>query len=129
MRLGSSVPLRDSEMIQSMIGRSETAVRAASAFLVDAMEELMAATDIGGERLIQARAFFRAACANAAETAVHVVDRIAADTGTASIFETGTLERSVRDVHAATKHVAMTPNSYVVAGRLRLGLEPGTTRI
>jgi hypothetical protein len=39
------------------------------------------------------------------------------------------LERSVRDVHAATKHVAMTPNSYVVAGRLRLGLEPGTTRI
>lgn len=129
MRLGSSVPLRDSEMIQSMIGRSETAVRAARALLVDAMEELMAATDLGGDRLVQARAFFRAACANAAETAVRVVDQIAADAGTASIFETGTLERSVRDVHAATKHVAMTPNSYVVAGRLRLGLEPGTTRI
>jgi hypothetical protein len=39
------------------------------------------------------------------------------------------LERSVRDVHAATKHVAMTPNNYIVAGRLTLGLEPGTTRI
>jgi alkylation response protein AidB-like acyl-CoA dehydrogenase len=129
MRLGSSVPLRDNEMIQSMIGRSETAVRAARAFLVDAMEELMAATDVGGDRLVQARAFFRAACANAAETAVRVVDQIATDAGTASIFETGTLERSVRDIHAAIKHVAMTPNSYVVAGRLRLGLEPGTTRI
>ncbi len=129
MRLGSSVLLRDNEMIQSMIGRSETAVRAARAFLVDAMEELMAATDVGGDRLVQARAFFRAACANAAESAVRVVDRIAVDAGTASIFETGTLERSVRDVHAATKHVAMSPNSYVVAGRLSLGLEPGTTRI
>jgi alkylation response protein AidB-like acyl-CoA dehydrogenase len=129
MRLGSSVPLRDHEPIQSMIGRSETAVRAARAFLVDAMEELMAATDIGGDRLLQARAFFRAACANAAESAVRVVDWIAADAGTAAIFETGTLERSVRDVHAATKHVAMSPNSYVVAGRLSLGLEPGTTRI
>jgi alkylation response protein AidB-like acyl-CoA dehydrogenase len=129
MRLGSSVPLRDHESIQGMIGRSETAVRAARAFLVDAMEELMAATDVGGDRLIQARAFFRAACTNAAESAIRVVDWIAADAGTAAIFETGTLERSVRDVHVAAKHVAMTPNSYVVAGRLSLGLEPGTTRI
>jgi alkylation response protein AidB-like acyl-CoA dehydrogenase len=129
MRLGSALPLREHESTQAMIGRAETAVRAARAFLVDAMEELMTATDVGGDRLLQARAFFRAACTNAADTAIRVVDWIATDAGTAAIFEAGTLERSVRDVHAATKHVAMTPNNYIVAGRLTLGLEPGTTRI
>jgi len=121
--------MRDRELVQGMVGRAETMLRAARAYLVDAMAELMAATDVGGDRLLQARAFFRAACSNAAETAVRIVDAIAADAGTAAIFETGTLERSVRDVHAATKHVAMSPNSYTVAGRLTLGLEAGTTRI
>lgn len=129
MRLGSTLPLREHESIQAMIGRAETAVRAARALLIDAMEELMAATDVGGEGLLRARAFFRAACTNAAETATRVVDWIGTDAGTAAIFEAGTLERSVRDVHAATKHVAMNPNNYIVAGRLCLGLEPGTTRI
>jgi indole-3-acetate monooxygenase len=129
MRLGSALPLREHESTQATIGRAETAVRAARAFLVDAMEELMAATDVGGARLLQARATFRAACTNAAESAMRVANWIAAGAGTAAIFEDGTLERSVRDIHAATKHVAMTPNSYVVAGRLSLGLEPGTSRI
>lgn len=128
-RQGSPLLMRDREMVQDRIGRAETMLRAARAYLVDAMAELMAATDIGGDRLLHARAFFRAACANAAETAVRIVDAIAADAGTAAIFETGTLERSVRDVHAATKHVAMSPNNYTIAGRLTLGLEPGTTRI
>jgi hypothetical protein len=34
----------------------------------------------------------------------------------------------MRDVQAAAKHVAMNPSSYAIAGRLRLGLDPGTTR-
>lgn len=92
------------------------------------MTELMEATDVGGGRLIQARAFLRVACANAAENAARVVGMIAASAGTAAIFETGTLERSVRDVDAAIKHIAMSPNSYALAGRVRLGLDPGTWR-
>ncbi len=36
-------------------------LRAARAFLIDAMTELMAATDTGGERLLQARAMLRMA--------------------------------------------------------------------
>jgi len=34
----------------------------------------------------------------------------------------------VRDAQAAAKHIAMSPNNYIVAGRLVLGLDPGTTR-
>ncbi|WP_375789276.1 hypothetical protein ACE10Z_19040 [Bradyrhizobium sp. Pha-3] len=37
-------------------------------------------------------------------------------------------KRSIRDVQAAIKHVAMTPISYGLVGRVKLGLPLGTTR-
>jgi indole-3-acetate monooxygenase len=80
------------------------------------------------ERLVKAPAQFRAASAHAAETALHIVDMLAADAGSMAIFENCLLERGARDVQAAVKHVAMNPSSYIVTGRLRLGLEPGSLR-
>jgi indole-3-acetate monooxygenase len=127
-RLGSTLPLAERELVQSEVGRAETLHHAARSGLVAAMEELMAATDAGGERLVRARARFRAACSFTAESAVRIADGLAALAGTAAIFENGTLERAVRDVHAAVKHVAMNPNNYVVFGRISLGKEPGTSR-
>lgn len=127
-RLGVSGLLRDRELVQATVGRAETLHAAARALLVEAMTELMSATDVGGERLIAARARLRTAGAHAAETAMRIVDMLAADAGSAAIFENSPLERAIRDVQAAAKHIAMSPASYSVAGRLRLGLEPGTTR-
>jgi alkylation response protein AidB-like acyl-CoA dehydrogenase len=127
-RLGSPGLLRDREPIQATVGRTKAMLRAARAFLIDAMTDLMDANDKGGERLVEARANVRIASANAAETAMTVTDILAARAGAAAIFETCALERAVRDVHAAAKHIAMSPNNYVVAGRLALGLDPGATR-
>ncbi|WP_298271188.1 acyl-CoA dehydrogenase family protein [uncultured Bradyrhizobium sp.] len=126
--MGGVGQLRDGELVQAMVGRAETTLRSARALLVEGMTELMAACDSGGERLVEARLLHRIACANAAESAARVVEMIAAPAGTAAIFETGTLERSIRDVQAAIKHVAMTSNSYALTGRLKLGLPLGTTR-
>jgi alkylation response protein AidB-like acyl-CoA dehydrogenase len=103
-------------------------LRAAHAFLIDAMTELMAATETGGERLVEARAYIRIANAHAAETAMSVTDMLSASAGAAAIFETCALERAVRDVRAAAKHIAMSPNNYIIGGRLALGLDPGTAR-
>jgi hypothetical protein len=89
---------------------------------------LMAASAEEGPRLINARAVFRTACTHAAESAVRIVDMLAAETGAAAIFETSPIERFVRDVHAAVKHIAMSPNNYLVSGRVGLGLDPGTWR-
>jgi hypothetical protein len=75
-----------------------------------------------------ARARLRIACAYAAEGSTSIVQALATEAGAVAIFETSGLERTVRDMHAAVKHVAMSPQSYVVAGRLRLGLDPGTMR-
>jgi alkylation response protein AidB-like acyl-CoA dehydrogenase len=128
VRLGTTVPLRDREIVQSNFGRVQALHRSGRAFLIETMTDLIAALDSDETRLTQARAIFRVACANAAENAVRIVDMIAAETGAASIFETCAIERFARDVHAAVKHIAMTPNSYIWAGRIGFGLDPGSTR-
>jgi len=127
-RLGTPGLMRDREVVQAMIGRAEALHGAARAFLIATMTELMAATDVGGDRLVRARVQLRMAFAHAAETALRIVDMLAAEAGTAAIFESGGLERAIRDVQAATKHIAMNPSIYAVGGRIELGLEPGTAR-
>jgi alkylation response protein AidB-like acyl-CoA dehydrogenase len=127
-RLGTSAQIRDREIVQSAIGRIDIEHRAARGLLVEAMRELMAAVDAGGDRLLRARALLRAACAHAAETAVSIVDRLTAEAGAGAIYESNPLERAARDVHAAVKHVAMNPSNYIVAGQLALGLPPGPGR-
>jgi indole-3-acetate monooxygenase len=127
-RLGTTGLLRDREIVQSMVGRSEAMLGAARAFLIETMTELMTATDIGGERLASARLRLRTAGAHAAETALRVADMLAPEAGSAGIFETGRLERAFRDIDAATKHVAMNPYIYVASGRARLGLDTSMAR-
>lgn len=127
-RQGTRAVLRDRETVQAMVGRIRARLRAARAFIVDAMTELMAAAETGGDRLVQARADVRIANAHGAETAMAITDELAASAGAAAIFETCTIERADRDVRAAAKHIAMSPNNYIIAGRLALGLDPGTAR-
>ena len=127
-RLGVGMLLREREIVQSNYGRTDALHRAARAFLIDAMSELMAALVEEGPRLINARAVFRTACTHAAESAVRIADMLAAEAGAAAIFEASPIERFVRDIDAAVKHIAMTPNNYVVSGRVGLGLDPGTSR-
>ena len=127
-RLGATAVMRDRDIVQSNYGRADALHRAARAFLIDAMSELMAALAENGPRLINARAVFRTACTHAAESALRIADMLAAEAGTSAIFETSPIERFVRDVQAAVRHIAMSPNNYVVSGRVGLGLDPGTPR-
>lgn len=128
-RSGNAQNLRDQEVVQSEFGRAETRHAAARALLRGAMAELSAAVTEGGSRLLRARAAFRMASAHAAETASGIVEKLAALAGTAALLEAGTLERSLRDVHAASRHIAMSPQSYITGGRVALGLEPGPGRL
>ena len=127
-RAGTAAVMCERELIQAMVGRVETLYAAARALLVSAMNNLMDATGIGGQTLVQARIKLRTAAAYAAETAVQIVDKIAVEAGAIAIFESCTLERAVRDIHAAAKHIAMSANIYTTAGRVELGLDPGSAR-
>lgn len=127
-RLGTVGVMRDREVVQAMVGRVESLYQSARAFLIQAMTELMNAIDIGGDRLVEARLGLRTAAAHAAETASRIVDMLAAEAGAEAIFEGNALERAVRDVQAASKHIAMNPSIFVTAGRVKLGLEVGPAR-
>jgi indole-3-acetate monooxygenase len=127
-RLGTAVAMRERELIQSEVGRAEAVHAAARALLLSAMNELTASLDVGGERLVRARVMYRCACTHAAESAIRVADMVSTVAGAAAIWEEHPLERQIRDIHAATKHIAMSPNNYVLSGRMCLGLDLGTQR-
>jgi hypothetical protein len=64
----------------------------------------------------------------AAEGSSSIVQMRTTETGASAIFESSTLERAGRDLNAVVKRVAMSPQSYIVAGRLHLGLDAGAMR-
>ena len=128
-RGGNPAPLAQKELVQDLLGRVEAERRSARAFLVEAMDDVLSAlVQADTAALLTARAIYRTATAHAAETAVSIVDRLHAAFGAMSIHEHCPLERAHRDVHAAVKHIAMSTGSYALAGRVRLGLDPGTPR-
>lgn len=128
IRAGHPAPLAEREVVQDKLGRLEAKRRAARAFMLDAMSDLMAAVDRGGDALVRARAAYRTAMSYAAETAVRIVDDVIAIQGAGAIFESSPFERAQRDVHAASKHIAMSPTLFTTAGRIMLGLPPLTPR-
>ena len=128
IRAGHPAPLAEREVVQDKLGRLEAQRRAARAFMLDAMSDLMTSVDRGGDALVCARSTYRTAMSYAAETAVRIVDDVIALQGAGAIFESSPFERSQRDVHAASKHIAMSPTLFTNAGRIMLGLSPLTPR-
>ncbi len=128
IRLGATIPLQEREMLHSAIGRAKATLSAARAFLNEAMTQVLATLGNDEDRQRQSRAHLRIACAYAAEGCSSVVQMLTTEASAGSIFESHALERVARDIAAAVKHVAMSPRSYIIAGRLHLGLDPGATR-
>jgi indole-3-acetate monooxygenase len=127
-RTGATQVLCDREVVQSEFGRTKTLLNASREFLKQALHALSTAVNGPAEQLLDARIAFKLACVHACENAVCVVDRMAAAIGAAAILNTSPIERRVRDVHAVAKHIAVSPNNFVLGGRHILGLALGTDR-
>ena len=118
---GTASPLKDRELIQTNLAKAEAMRRSGKALILSALQDLEENLMIGGSALTEARAFFRLALAHSAQTCLEAVQIIATCAGTASIFDDNALERCLRDIQAAVKHVATAPHNYTVAGQLMLG--------
>jgi alkylation response protein AidB-like acyl-CoA dehydrogenase len=128
-RQGGSVTLCERETVQSVVGRADTICRGARLLLIQAMSELLEFAEQGHEPPLKVRATLRAAATHAAETALEIVRLLTREAGAISIFESCTLERAARDIHAASQHLAISPNNYAVLGRIDLGLDPALPRV
>jgi alkylation response protein AidB-like acyl-CoA dehydrogenase len=126
--IGSAALLRDKPSAQTEIGRAEAMVRAARAFLVEAVHEQWVEIAAGQAPSLAKRAAIRLACTFAGEACTRAVDLVYAAAGGSAIYESGRIDRCFRDVHGAVQHIGLTTNNYELAGRVLLGLEPGTPR-
>ena len=126
--IGSAALLRDKPSAQTEIGRAEAMVRAARAFLVEAVHEQWVEIAAGQAPSLAKRAAIRLACTFAGEACTRAVDLVYAAAGGSAIYESGRIDRCFRDVHVAVQHIGLTTNNYELAGRVLLGLEPGTPR-
>jgi indole-3-acetate monooxygenase len=124
---GSPALLRDKPMIQSEIGRAEAMLRSARAFLFESVQQLWDEAEAGNLSL-QRRAAVRLACAQVAATAKEVTPRMFDAGGGTALYESGPLERCSRDAQAAAQHITVSGNNFELAGRVVLGLDPGTPR-
>jgi len=122
------VRLRDKPMAQVDLGRAEARLRAGRAFLLDAMEELWAEAAAGRMATLRQRAIARLAAAEAAEASAQAVELVWKAAGGTALFESNPLERCFRDVHATTQHIGTNAGNFELAGRVLLGLDPGTAR-
>jgi len=126
--MGSAALLRDRPAVQADVGRAESLLRSARAFLFEALQELWDEVEGGAPASIGKRALVRLANARVATASAQVVCLMHKAGGGSSIYESNRLERCFRDVHAATQHIAVASGNYEIGGRVLLGLNPGTPR-
>ena len=120
----SSTPLRDRPVAQYRMGEGEANLRAARAFLFEAMgqveEELWAGRDTPSAERTQ---IARLACTHAANASMHVVDSIHNAAGTSAMRMDSPLERKLRDAHGCATHRWVAHPLYGELGKLFLGHE------
>ena len=119
-RRGDSVPLAERELVQSQLGQVHARTAASRAYLRDTMSALLEGVE-ADTTLDASRVDFRLACTFASQSALWAIDLVTEMAGTVAILRSSTLERRERDARAAAKHVAMSPATYIVGGKLRLG--------
>jgi len=120
---GSRKLLRDKVSVQLAFAEAETALRAARAFVFDAVEAVWRATEVGEPVSAEDRISVHLACSHACLASIRAVELVHAAAGTTANFQSCALERRMRDVRVVPQHIMVSPQWTEVAGRVLLGLE------
>ncbi|MDH3685493.1 MAG: acyl-CoA dehydrogenase family protein [Myxococcales bacterium] len=120
-RRGSSKPLCDKPAAQAAMAEAEIALRSGRAFVLEAVEELWDAVEVGDEIGPRQRAIVHLACSNAAAAAVRAVEAVHTAAGSAANFESHPLERCLRNVRVVPQHIMASAQWIESAGGALLG--------
>jgi alkylation response protein AidB-like acyl-CoA dehydrogenase len=121
--------LAASSMTQVDVAKGEAALGSARAFLVDEISKTWEAVTATGEVSLEQRARVRLASANAGARCVEAVDLAYHAGGGSSVFAKSPWQRCFRDIHTASQHIMVSPRTYELFGRLRLGLPADTSML
>jgi len=126
MPMLSTSLLMERPIAQVTMGRAEATLRAARAFLFEAMDavedELRAGAELPSGPATQ---HARLACIHAAQTCMELVDDIHNAAGTSASRMDSPLERKLRDAHGAASHRWVARPLYGELGKIFLGHQPG----
>ena len=114
---------------QGRVARAEARLRAARAFVDDAVGDAWEAAGASGTITVEQRAALRMAASHALGESAAVVDEAYALAGGSAIYSSSPLQRRFRDVHVATQHMLMAPSVWELAGRLMLGVPADTEQL
>jgi alkylation response protein AidB-like acyl-CoA dehydrogenase len=116
--------LRDRPYVQTRVAEAEAILRAARAYVIDAVgiawEAVCADVPDPSREIAQARL----AVTHGMHEAVRAVDLVFHAAGTNALYRKYPLERYFRDIHAAVQHAAGLPSHYESAGKALMGLQP-----
>ena len=118
----STRKLAERATTQTQIAQAEAGLRAARAFLYEAVAEAWGAAVAIGAVSLDQRTALRLAATHATTASAAAVDSAYNLGGGTSIYETSPLQRRFRDVHAATQHMLVGSSTWELTGRLLLGL-------
>src|SRR5262245_30177458 len=116
--------LRDEVRIQLQIADAEASLRAARAFLYEALADAWHAAEQSRPVTLRESALLRLASVHATKAACEAVDFAYHAAGSVSLFDASPLQRALRDVHAVRQHMMVADRYRQDVGRVLLGLEP-----
>ncbi len=117
-------PLRERPAAQVAVAKAEALLGSARAYYYESMQAVWDQVQSDGEASFDGRATLRNACCHAAMASAEAVDLMYNAGGGTSIYSKSLLQRAFRDVHAATQHIGVAPDSMEDVGRIMFGLEP-----
>jgi len=126
--IGGKVRLAVKPGTQARVAEAEATLRAARAFLHDALGHCWALVESGSEAPLSLRAELRLAAVHAASSAARATDLAYHLVGTTSIYDASPLQRAFRDVRVATQHAIVGPDIAELAGAVLLGADADTSR-
>ena len=115
--------------IQAKVAQAEALVGSGRAYVRESTRDLWETVSRGERPSPEQRAVYRLAVAQANAYAVQAVDLMYTLAGATAIYTANRFDRCLRDIHTASAHVWVAPDTYELAGRLLLGLDPGSPNI
>jgi len=116
--------LRDEVRIQLQIADAEASLRAARAFLYEALADAWHAAECGRPVTLRESALLRLASVHATKAACEAVELAYHAAGSVALFDASPLQRALRDIHAVRQHMMVADRYRQDVGRVLLGLEP-----
>ena len=116
--------LREEPRIQWQIAEAEATLRAARAFLYEALQDAWHTAAQGEPVPLRASALLRLASVHATKAACDTVELAYHAAGSVALFDASPLQRALRDVHAVRQHMMVADRYRQDVGRVLLGLAP-----